>query len=99
MPVIKLSDNDLESKIPSTGSCVVDYYADWCGPCNMLSPVLDRISDSGKAIVIKVDIDKLIPLAKEAGVTSIPMLQFYKDGKLTQTLRGAQPEHVILKHI
>jgi len=99
MPVIKISDNNLESKIPSTGSCVVDYYADWCGPCKMLSPVLDRIGAEDNVTVIKVDIDKFSDAARDAGVTSIPMLDFYKDGVKINTLRGAQPEHVIRKHI
>ena len=98
MPVIKLSDGVLDSKIPASGKCIIDYYAEWCGPCKMLSPVLDKIGN-GDVTVIKVDVDKYPKLANKAGVTSIPVIQIFKEGELTETLRGAQPEHVILRKL
>ena len=98
MPIIKITDANAEINIPSDGKCIVDYYADWCGPCKMISPILDKIGNEGITI-IKVDIDKCPDLAKKAGVTSIPMMQFYKNGKLTETVRGAHPEAVIRRKL
>ena len=91
MPLIKITDGDLESKIPSEGKCIVDYYAEWCGPCKMIAPVLDRIANDN-ITVIKVDIDQYPNLAMNAGVTSVPTLNFYKDGTYTDKLKGAHPE-------
>jgi thioredoxin 1 len=91
MPVIKIKEEELESIIPTEGSCIVDYYADWCGPCKMISPILDKLSNDG-VTVIKVDTETHPALAKKAGVASIPTLQFYKDGNLTETSTGAIPE-------
>lgn len=94
MPVINIKDEELESIIPSEGSCIVDYYADWCRPCKMISPILDKIGNEGFT-VIKVNTETHSALSKKAGVTSIPTLQVYKDGKLAETSAGAIPESAI----
>jgi len=95
MPIIKFEKESLEDVIPLTGSCIVDYYADWCGPCKTVTPVLERIGVSDDITVIKVDVDKYPQLATSAAVASIPTLDIYKDGVKSNTLKGAQPEHVI----
>ncbi len=93
MPIIK-NNNEILS-IPNTGSCIVDYYAEWCGPCKMISPILDNIGSSNDVTVIKVNIDDYPNLAKKDNIATIPTLLFYKDGKFTTKLKGAQPESVI----
>ncbi len=80
----------LESSIP----LVVDFYADWCGPCRLLGPVLDRVSDTfdGRAKVVKVNIDQEPSLAKQFNVTSIPTLTFVLDGEVVGQSAGLPSE-------
>ena len=62
---------------------IVDFYATWCGPCQMLSPILEELEKEVKNLsIVKVDVDKCPELSKEHGVISIPTLEFYKNSKL-----------------
>ena len=69
---------------------LVDFFAEWCGPCKMMAPILDQLkSEVGeRASIIKVDVDKNPDLAKEHGIISIPVLEFYKNGKLVDKALG-----------
>jgi len=69
-------ESDFYSNIAS-GTCIVDFYADWCGPCKMLLPVLDEIDFTD---ILKVNVDEYPEIAKKFGVMSIPTLVFFKDG-------------------
>ena len=72
----------------------VDFYADWCGPCKMLSPVMDDIST--KAKVYKVNVDDSEKLAREYGIMSIPCVIAFKDGKEHNRIVGLRPKDDIL---
>lgn len=77
------NEKDLETEIKE-GTVLLDFYADWCGPCKMLSTVLEDITEENKDIkILKINIDKLDNLARQYGVMSIPTLVLYKDGKET----------------
>ena len=69
---------------------VVDFFANWCGPCKMLSPVIEQIDEEGlvKCDFIKVDVDELDELAMRYGINSIPTILIFKDGELKETLLG-----------
>ena len=69
---------------------VVDFYADWCGPCRMLAPHLEKIADEyeGKVKVVKVNVDEESALAERFGITGIPTLIFFKDGRIAETVVG-----------
>lgn len=68
---------------------LVDFYATWCGPCQMLSPVLEELEKEVEGLtIIKVDVDKSPILAKEHGILSIPALEVYKKGKLVDKALG-----------
>lgn len=68
---------------------LVDFYATWCGPCQMLSPILEELSKENKKLtVIKIDVDKHENLAREHKVLSIPTLEIYKNSKLTNRVIG-----------
>ncbi|MCH5143258.1 MAG: thioredoxin [Clostridiales bacterium] len=69
---------------------VCDFFATWCGPCKMLAPVMDEVSESyaDKAIFVKVDIDKNMELAARYGIMSIPLVGLFKDGELVEKSLG-----------
>jgi thioredoxin 1 len=71
---------------------LVDFWAEWCGPCRMLSPVLDEIAaeQGGEAVIAKVNIDESPELAQRFGITAIPTLVVFKNGQPVRTLRGLQ---------
>ena len=83
----------LKSEIP----VLVDFYADWCGPCQMVSPIVDEIASERSDIkVCKVNVDEQMELAQSFGVSSIPTLVVISGGKLVKHAVGAQPKSAIL---
>lgn len=75
-------DNVFDDEI-KTGKVIVDFFATWCGPCKMLSPILEEIGEENKDIkIIKIDVDAYEDLAMKFGIMSVPTLLFYKDGNL-----------------
>lgn len=85
----KLTDDTFDEGI-SKGVVLVDFYADWCGPCRMLAPVIDELATelSGKMTVAKVDTDQSIDTAARFEVNSIPTLILFKDGKVVKRVVG-----------
>lgn len=78
MAIIKVDDNNFNEHIKS-GTILVDFYADWCGPCRMLSPILEGLSNNIN--IVKVNVDTSPITAQKYGVMSIPTLIVFKDGK------------------
>lgn len=73
----------------SEGTVLVDFYATWCGPCQLLGPVLEEVSkDNTQLNIIKIDVDKFPNIARKYGIISIPTLNVFKDGKLIKTNVG-----------
>lgn len=83
--MIQLDNNNLDDFIKE-GKCLVDFYAQWCGPCKMLAPVLEKFENDIK--IIKVDVDKLPDLAMKYRVMSIPTLIFFNDGEVKEEVVG-----------
>ena len=94
--MIYLEENNLNELIKE-GLCLVDFYAEWCGPCKMLTPVLESLEDQIK--VIKVDIDKFEELAFEYRIMSVPTMIFFKDGEKKEELVGFRDEDELLEVI
>jgi thioredoxin 1 len=88
-----------EWKYEGTIPCIVDFYADWCGPCRRVSPILDEIAKefSGKLIVYKVNTDKEQVLSSSLGIQSLPTILFIPKSGKPQAIMGAYPKEELMK--
>lgn len=98
MSVIQLhADNFEQEVLKSDRTVLIDFYADWCNPCRMLSPTVEKIADEREDIkVCKVNVDSEGALAAKFAVDAIPMLAVVRDGKIVKTSVGYIPEQAVL---
>ena len=90
-------ENFDETVLHSDKPVLVDFWAEWCGPCRMVSPIVDEIAEERSDIAVgKVNVDEQGELAMQFGVMSIPTLLVFKGGELVQTAVGARPKDEIL---
>jgi len=98
----KITNDEFQEKVlNSDKTIIVDFYADWCGPCKVLAPVLDEIANEFESTttVVKVNVDEESDLAQKYGIRGMPTMLFFKDGEIKSTLVGNQPKHEIVKQI
>jgi thioredoxin 1 len=93
MDLIHLTSENFDEKI-SAGKTLVDFWADWCGPCKMVAPVIEELAAeyAGKVTVAKLDVDNEGPIAMRYNVRGIPTVILYKDGVEAQRFVGVQPK-------
>ena len=97
MSVISVSKENFEEIKNSEKTVLLDFYADWCGPCRMVSPLVDEISEENPQYLVgKINVDREPELAQQFGVMSIPMLAVIKEGKVVSQSVGARPKSEIL---
>src|SRR5438105_6331399 len=92
MSVAKVSDANFEAEVlKATGPVVVDFWAEWCGPCKMIAPALDEIAGSleGKVTIVKLNVDENPATAQKYGIMSIPTLMIFKNGEIASRQLGA----------
>ena len=98
MSVIKVNQNNFDEILASEKPALLDFYADWCGPCRMVAPVIEEIArEHPEYVVGKINVDESPELAQKYGVFSIPTLAVVKDGRIAGRMTGAKPKEKILE--
>ena len=101
MSVTVLNDNNFESEIlQSEKTCLVDFFATWCGPCRIMSPVIDEIAAENPDIKVgKIDVDEAGNTAMRYGIMSIPTIMIFKGGEPVKTFVGVTDKDAILAEL
>jgi thioredoxin 1 len=95
--IVMLTDGDFDEKVLNSKTPVlVDFYANWCGPCKMIAPYLDNLADEykGKVTIAKLDVDQNGQSAMKYGVRGIPTMILFEDGKQKEVIVGADPNRI-----
>ena len=98
MSVLTITKDNFETEVLNSEKPVLlDFWASWCGPCRMVSPIIDKIAEERLDIKVgKINVDEQPQLASQFGVMSIPMLVVLKDGAIVNKTVGARPKEMIL---
>ena len=95
--ILKLTDADFDSQVKAQPLIVVDFWAEWCGPCRMIAPALEELAGEygGRLTVGKLNVDENRQIAARFGIRSIPTLLFFRDGARVDQVVGAHPKGAI----
>ncbi len=94
---VEITDSNFEEIINSDQPVLVDFWAEWCGPCKMIAPVVEELASEydGKAVIGKVDVDSNPEVSAKFGIRSIPTLLVFKNGEVVDKQIGAVPKNVL----
>ena len=98
---IEITDKNFDEIIKSDKPVLVDFWAEWCGPCKMVGPIVEEIAGEydGKAVIGKVDVDTNPEVSARFGIRSIPTLLYFKDGEIVDKQVGAVPKAVLAQKL
>ena len=102
MSVLKITEENFEEEVlKSDKMVIIDFYADWCGPCKMMSPIIDNIAEElGDSVKVgKVNSDENMGLAEQFGIMSIPTIMIFKNGEVSKTFIGVTDKGQILEAV
>jgi len=94
-----ITDNSFDEVVSANDLVLIDFWAEWCGPCKKLSPILDEISNERGLLVGKLNVDENPQKMEEFSVHSIPTMVLFKSGQPVKTITGAKPKHLLLKEL
>ena len=96
-----LNKNNFVATVNSNDVVLVDFFADWCGPCKALHPALEELATDfdGKAVISKINVDEQPELAAQFKVRSIPALFYFKNGEIVGTQNGVQSKSIMTSHL
>jgi thioredoxin 1 len=94
-----ITDDSFDEAVSTNDLVLIDFWADWCGPCKKLSPILDEISNERGLLVGKLNVDENPVKVAEYSVHSIPTMVLFKSGQPVKTIAGAKPKHLLLKEL
>jgi thioredoxin 1 len=97
--MLTLTDADFFSQVNATPVILVDFWAEWCGPCKKMLPILEELDGEGIVPVGKLNVDENPLKSDEFSIISIPTMVLFKEGKVVHTITGAKPKHLIIKEI
>jgi thioredoxin 1 len=99
--VQEITDNNFQSIVSAGQPVFIDFWAPWCGPCRIVGPIVEELAPSyeGKAVIGKLNVDDNPVVAQQFGVTSIPTMMMFKEGKLVDRIVGAAPRGALEKFI
>ncbi len=92
---VEVNDSNFEEVVLKSDKLVIiDFWAEWCGPCRMVAPIIEEISEEydGKVLVAKVDVDSNPGISSKLGIRNIPTVMFFKDGEMVDKQVGAVPK-------
>ena len=94
-----ITDDSFNEVVSTNDLVLIDFWAEWCGPCKMLSPILDEIADELGLLVGKLNVDENPAKMEEYSIHSIPTMVLFKSGQPVKTITGAKPKHLLLKEL
>jgi thioredoxin 1 len=94
-----VTDSNFDEVIKSNPLVLVDFWAEWCGPCKKISPILDEISNEFNLPLAKLNVDDNLVKSKEFSISSIPTIILFENGIPIKTIIGAKPKHLLVKEL
>ena len=94
-----VTDDSFNEVVSTNDLVLIDFWAEWCGPCKMISPILDEISNDTGLLIGRLNIDENPLKMQEYSVQSIPTMVLFKSGQPVRIINGAMPKHILLKEL